>query len=140
MSDTESLCQQILLARESRDTCKTELADATKALDTLETELAEKLIGDGEKSVVFEKMQFSATTQRSWKTRPEGKQNLLEILKESAPELVKESVHASTLNSYLKKNADKLESAQEPWWINAKDCLESTEKASLSVKKGKTKK
>ncbi|MBL4635572.1 MAG: hypothetical protein JKY56_17055 [Kofleriaceae bacterium] len=140
MSDIEKLCQQVISARSKRDELKESLASASQELDSLESELAGKLLQRNEAKLEYDGVQFSATNQRSWKTRPEGKETLLGLLKESVPELVKESVHASTLSSYPKKNEERLESAMDPWWVAAKECLLRSESTSLSVRKKKPKK
>ena len=65
---------------------------------------------------------------------------LLALLKEGAPELVKESVNAASLTSFLRKNEEQLEAESPTWWKGAKGCVERSESQALSVRKAKKKK
>ncbi len=138
-TDIETLCDQILEAREAREELKNQLATAETALAEIEGQLAVKLADDGEK-VSHGGYSFSSAAKVSWKTRSDGKEKLLGLLKEGAPELVKETVNAASLNSFLKKNEAALEDAQPAWWASAKECVDRNETQALSVRKAAKKK
>jgi len=138
-NELETLCSEVLAARSAKDELKSQLAAADKELSKLEASLA-TLIGaeDGNK-ISHEGFTFSATSTVNWKTVKDGKDKLLQLLKQGAPELVKESVNSATLSAFLRKNESTLDDSNPEWWTSAKNCLERSEKQSLSVRKGKKK-
>lgn len=140
MSNTEELCQSILDARNARDTLKEQLKAAEVQLETLEGQLATTLTESDDAKLTYEGYSFSAATKVGWKTMSEGRETLVGLLREAVPELVKETVNAASLSSYLRKNETSLEKAQETWWVSAKDCLVRSETSSLSVRKSTKKK
>ncbi len=138
-TDIETLCDQILEAREAREELKNQLASAETALAEIESQLAAKL-ADADEKVSHGGYSFTSSTKVSWKTRSDGKEKLLGLLKEGAPELVKETVNAASLNSFLKKNEAALEEGQPDWWTQAKECVDRSESQALSVRKAAKKK
>ncbi len=132
----EELCEAVLEARAARDKIKEELEHCGDALAAAEEKLKVAL---QDNKVSHGGFTFSMSEKVSWKTPKENKVALLELLKEGVPELVKESVNASTLNAYLRKNEETLESDTPSWWSKAKKFVERTETKSLSVRKTPTK-
>lgn len=138
--NTEELCDKVLAARTHRDELKSKVDEADAALQELESQLTEAVAGEKGAKVKHGGFTFSSATKVSWKTNSDSKDRLLSILKEGVPELVKESVNASSLSSYLRKNEDSLEEDAPSWWASAKECLSRSEATSLSVRKAPAKK
>lgn len=137
--DNNDLCDQVLACRSARDEIKAQLAAAEKELETAEAALA-KALGAADESVEHGGFKFSATTTVSWRMKSEGKDELIALFKSGAPEVVKESINAATLNSYLRKHEAALDEESASWWESAKSSLDRSEKQSLSVRKATAKK
>ncbi len=139
-TEIETLCDEVLAARSAREELKNQLATAETALGEVEDKLAALLASSDEK-VTHGGFSFSSASKVSWKTLTKEKEQLLTLLKKGAPELVKETVNAASLNSFLKKNEAALEDSNPDWWEPAKKCMERKEVQALSVrKKAKSKK
>jgi hypothetical protein len=136
-SKVDELCDAVIAARAAKEELKAQLHACEKTLDEAESKLAESL---GDEKVSHGDFTFSSSKKVSWKTIKEGKEKLVALLKEGAPELVKESVNAASLNSFLKKNEEQLEADSPKWWKDAKGCVERSESLALSVRKAKKKK
>lgn len=136
-SKIDELCDQVIAVRAAKDELKIQLQTCETTLEAAEASLAKEL---GEDKVTHGDFTFSSATKVNWKTLKEGKDKLVALLKEGAPELVKESVNAASLSSFLRKNEEKLEADGPAWWKNAKTCVERSESQSLSVRKATKKK
>lgn len=136
-SKVAELCDEVIAARAAKDELKAQLQACETTLDAAEAKLAKEL---GEEKVTHGEFTFSSATKVNWKTLKEGKDKLVALLKEGAPDLVKESVNAASLSSFLRKNEEQLEADAPAWWKNAKACVERTESQSLSVRKATKKK
>lgn len=139
VSKIEELCDEVIAARAAKDELKTQLHACETTLSAAEAALSAEL-SKGDEKVRHGDFTFSTTSKVSWKTLKEGKDKLIALLKEGAPELVKESVNASSLSSFLRKNEEKLEADKPDWWTAAKTCIERSEAQSLSVRKATKKK
>ncbi len=135
MFDIELLCKQVLSAREIRDEVKEKLRSADTEVNALEAKLSEAMLQNKETKCSADGFTFSAAPKVGWKTLPDNREDLVKLLKQGAPQLVKETVNPASLASYLRKNESSLESANEAWWQRAKGYLVRTEIASLSVRK-----
>ncbi len=136
----EELCEEVIEARAKRGDLKTELDVVDGRLKELEERLANQMIEGDAKAARVGGFEFSATTKINWKPVAAQRDALVAALKDGAPELVKESVNASTLAAYLRKHETQLEKESPSWWDAAKSCVQRTESAALSVrKKGKAK-
>ena len=135
------LCRKVAAARASKAELKAKIDKVNDELGELEASLATLIateVGTGKgKNVNHDGMVFSSSVKVAWKIEKDGKDKLIVLLKEGAPELVKESVNASTLAAYLRKNESKLEKAVPDWWESAKKLLNREETPTLSVRKGK---
>lgn len=138
-TEIETLCDEVLASRSAREELKNQLATAETALGEVEDKLA-ALLATAEGKVTHSGFTFTSAAKVSWKTISKEKDQLLTLLKDGAPELVKETVNAASLNSYLKKNESALEDSSPSWWASAKECLERKESQSLSVRKKPKKK
>jgi hypothetical protein len=138
-TEIETLCDEVLAARSAREELKNQLATAETAMGEVEDKLA-ALLASSEEKITHGGFSFTSASKVSWKTVSASKDELLTLLKEGAPELVKETVNAASLNSYLKKNESALEDSNPTWWSSAKDCMERKETQSLSIRKKAKKK
>ena len=134
-TNLDELCEAVLSARSAKDKLKAELDACGKTLQAAEDKLSAAL---SDEKVSHGGLTFSTTVFVSWKTPKDGKDKLLALLKEGAPELVKESVNSSTLSAYLRKNATQLDTDAPDWWTKAKSYVERHETTKLSVKRSKT--
>lgn len=138
-TEIETLCDEVLAARSAKEELKNQLATAETALGEVEDKLA-ALLATSDEKITHAGFSFTSAAKVSWKTLTKGKEQLLTLLKEGAPELVKETVNAASLNSYLKKNEAALDDSNPSWWESAKECMERKETQSLSVRKKPKKK
>jgi hypothetical protein len=140
MPSIEDLCDKYLVARAKRDELKDQLDAAKKELDKVEAKLASTMIDSDENKVSHDGFTFTSSMKVSWKVKSDDKDKLTTLLKKGAPELVKETVNAVSLASFLRKNEESLESEGAKWWASAKKCLKREESESLSVRKAAKKK
>lgn len=131
-SEIEELCGAVLEARDARDKLKTELYALDEKVSAAETKLSAAL---SDEKVTHEGFTFAKSTTVSWKTLKDSKDKLLALIKQGVPELVKESVNASSLSAYLRKNEATLEADAPAWWAQAKGYVERSESEKLSIRK-----
>ena len=131
----EELCEQIIKARDAKDELKAQLDKVSAELGALESGLADLLVASDTPKLKHQGMVFTGSIKVGWKIVADEKEHLLGFLKEGAPELVKETVNAASLASYLRKNESTLEEEALSWWGSAKKCLTRQESNSVSIRK-----
>ena len=67
----------------------------------------------------------------------ETKDEMLNLLKAQAPEVVKESVHAAALSKFMNEKSTEFSDGGPKWWANLLDGISRTEATVLSITKKK---
>jgi hypothetical protein len=140
MSNIDELCTSVIQAQEAHDAAKAALDDAKKALNTAKEALSKAMVESETPKKTYEGRKFATSTKVSWKTRSKHKDDLLSLLKTEAPEVVKESVHAATLNKFMNDKEKEWSDAGPEWWGQARDFVERLEDTVLSITKTRAKK
>lgn len=140
MSDIDELATSVIQAQEAHDAAKKVLDDAKGALATAKEALAKAMVDSETPKLSHEGRKFATNTKVSWKTRSAHKDDLLVLLKAEAPDVVKESVHAATLNKFMNDKEKEWSDAGPEWWGRAREFVERNEETVLSITKSKAKK
>jgi len=140
MSNVDELCTTVIQAQEAHDAAKKILDDAKKVLEDAKKALTSAMVETETPKKTYEGRKFATSTKVSWKTRSAHKDDLLTLLKSEAPEVVKESVHAATLNKFMNDKEKEWSDTGPEWWGTARDYVERTEDTVLSITKTKAKK
>lgn len=140
MSTIDELCTSVIQAQEAHDAAKATLDDAKSALNAAKEALAKAMVESETPKKTHEGRKFATSTKVSWKTRSAHKDDLLVLLKAEAPEVVKESVHAATLNKFMNDKEKEWQAEGPEWWGKARDYVERSEDTVLSITKTKAKK
>jgi hypothetical protein len=139
MTSIEELCTSVLTAQDARDGAKKTLDEATEALNAAKSALASAMVDAGTAKTALDGRKFATSTKISWKTRSAHKDDLLSLLRTEAPQVVKESVHAGTLNKFMNEKEKEWSEGGPEWWTKARDYVERSEDTVLSITKSKTK-
>lgn len=140
MSSIDEMCTAVIAAQEARDSAKGVLDAATDALNTAKSALASAMVESETPKTTYEGRKFATSTKISWKTRSKHKDELLSLLRTEAPQVVKESVHAATLNKFMNDKEKEWSDEGPEWWGTAREYIERLEDTVLSVTKTKAKK
>ncbi len=137
MSDINALADALVAAKEEVEKAKAALKGAEDAFAVAEKALAEQMASAGEEQLKAGGRYVTRKTKRSWAVPSANKDTLYGVLKTHEPALVKETVHAASLN----KLANEMEAnASAPaWWTDARALLEQKESTEISVTKSKPK-
>ena len=133
--DMEKLCEAVLSAQNQRDSAKSALDKADKALADAEATLAKAMVAAGEDETEFGEKKFVTKLKVNWKSLAAHKEDLLAVLRKEAPEVVKESVHTSTLNKFMNSRESEFASNAPGWWTSVLGMVERKEATVLSITK-----
>lgn len=139
MTSIDELCAAVVKTQEARDSAKKALDEATESLNEAKSTLASAMVEAGTSKTTLDGRKFATKTKISWKTRSAHKDDLLTLLRTEAPEVVKESVHAATLNKFMSDKEKEWSDDGPEWWGTAREYVERIEDTALSVTKTKTK-
>lgn len=133
--DTPTLAKLLTAALERVEERKAALREAEAERDGLEAELATRLEAAGADSLEHDRFVFSPRRTVQWRVVAEDKEAVVRLCKDGAPELVKETVNASSLAGFLRREERRLERDGPGWWAALRPLLERTESLSLSVRR-----
>jgi hypothetical protein len=114
---------------------KSALRLAEEERDRLEVEIATRLEAAGMDSLPHQRWVFSPKRTVQWKVVTEERETVVRLVKEGAPELVKETVNAASLAAFLRREEERLARETPRWWQGLEPLLERSESLSLSVRK-----
>jgi len=140
MSNVDELCTTVIQAQEAHDAAKKVFDEAKKALEEAKKALTGAMVESETPKTTYEGRKFATSVKVSWKARSAHKDELLVLLKTAAPEVVKESVHAATLNKFMNDKEKEWSDAGPEWWGTARAYVERSEDTVLSITKTKAKK
>jgi hypothetical protein len=135
----DELCTAVLKAQEARDSAKKIMDAATDSFNEAKSALASAMVEAGTSNTTLDGRKFATKTKVTWKTRSAHKDDLLALLRTEAPEVVKESVHAATLNKFMTDKEKEWSDDAPEWWGTAQEYVERLEDTALSVTKTKSK-
>jgi hypothetical protein len=133
--DLPTLCSHLGAALQCVEERKAALREAEEARDRLEEELATRLEAEGTDSLRHDRWVFAPKRTVQWKVATDDREEVVRLVKEGAPELVKETVNAMSLAGFLRREELRLEREAPLWWQALAPLLERTESLSLSVRK-----
>ncbi len=137
-SNIEELTAQAVAAQEKVDEAKATLKAAEDVLAGLEEELGAALAASGETQVKAAERYVTLSVTHRWSVPKESSDNLLAALKTHQPDLVKESVHSSTLNKFA--NEMNARDDAPSWWAEVKALLVEKTSQAVRITKSKPKK
>jgi hypothetical protein len=133
--DLPTLCTELAAVLERVEEHKSALRLAEERRDRLELEIATRLEAAGMESLLHDRWTFTPKRTVQWKVVTEQRDEVVRLVKEGAPELVKETVNASSLAAFLRREEARLARDAPHWWRDLEPLLERTESLSLSVRK-----
>ena len=131
----EALCQELSAAFARRDECRQRLKAAEEDFDRVEEQLASLLEGAGTTELPYERWVLAPKRTVTWRTPEDHKEDIILLIREGAPTLVRETVNASSLNAYLRREEERLDEESPPWWVSLKTMLTRSESLGLSMRK-----
>lgn len=136
-TDVERLAASLVHAKEKMEEAKASLDDAKRAYGLIETEMVEAMATAGETLVKAEGRFVNVRTSHRWSVPKENQDAVVGLLKAHRPEIVKETVHAATLN----KLAEEMRTAEAPsdWWADVDGLLSMSSTSAVKVTKTKPK-
>jgi len=135
MPSVELLCESVLKARDSRDSAKSVLDKAEKEVAAAEKALIEAMVDIGQDSASFGEKNFATKHKIAWKAESSHKDAIIKLLRVEAPEVVKESVHAATLNKFMNERSSEWTNDGPSWWADLCGWVARQESTTLSVTK-----
>lgn len=137
MPDMNALADALVAAKEEVEKAKATLKGAEDAFAAAEKALAEEMASADEAQIKASGRYVTRKTKRSWAVPSANKETLYGVLKAHEPAIVKETVHAGSLNKLA--NEMEANAAAPAWWADAKALLEQKESTEISVTKSKPK-
>ena len=137
MATIEKLCEAVITAQDQRDSIKAKLDKADKAFGDAQGKLTAAMVDIGQDEASFGDKNFATKLKVSWKQNPAQKDAVLKLLKAEAPDVVKESVHASTLTKFMNERDAEFQDAGPQWWKSLRDGVQKIESTVLSITKKK---
>jgi hypothetical protein len=131
----ETLCQALSAAYARRDDCRQRLKAAEEDFDRVEEQLAALLESAGTTEIRYERWTLAPKRTITWRTPEDHKEDMIVLIREGAPSLVRETVNASSLNAYLRREEERLDEESPEWWVSLKTMLTRSESLGLSMRK-----
>lgn len=131
----EALCQELSAAHARRDECRQRLKAAEDDFDRVEEQLAALLESAGTTEIRHDRWVLAPKRTVTWRTPEDHKDDMILLIREGAPALVRETVNASSLNAYLRREEERLDEESPPWWVSLKTMLTRSESLGLSMRK-----
>ena len=131
----ETLCQELSVAFARRDECRQQLKAAEEDFDRIEEQLAALLESAGTTEIRHDRWILAPKRTVTWRTPEDHKDDMILLIREGAPTLVRETVNASSLNAYLRREEERLDEESPPWWVSLKTMLTRSESLGLSMRK-----
>jgi hypothetical protein len=131
----EALCQELSAAYNLREECRLRLKTAEEDFDRVEEQLAARLESAGKSEIRHDRWVLMPKRTVSWRTPEDRKEDVLDLVRVGAPSLVRESVNASSLNAYLRREEERLDADTPAWWVSLRSMLSRTESLGLSMRK-----
>jgi hypothetical protein len=131
----EALCQELSAAFAHRDECRQRLKAAEEDFDRIEEQLAALLESSGMSEVRHDRWILAPKRTVTWRTPEDHKEDMISLIREGAPSLVKETVNASSLNAFLRREEERLDEETPAWWVSLKTMLTRSESLGLSMRR-----
>jgi hypothetical protein len=131
----EALCLELSAAFARRDECRQRLKAAEEDFDRVEEQLAALLEGAGMSEIRHERWVLAPKRTVTWRTPEDHKEDMLSLIREGAPSLVRETVNSSSLNAFLRREEERLDEESPAWWVSLKTMLTRSESLGLSMRK-----
>ena len=131
----EALCLELSSAFTHRDECRQRLKAAEEDFDRVEEQLAALLQNAGRTEVRHDRWILAPKHTVTWRTPEDHKEDMISLVREGAPSLVKETVNSSSLNAFLRREEERLEEETPAWWVSLKTMLARSETLGLSMRK-----
>ena len=105
----EALCKELSTAFAFRDECRQRLKAAEEDFDRVEEQLAALLENARMSEVRHDRWILAPKRTVTWRTPEDHKEDMLSLVREGAPSLVKETVNSSSLNAFLRREEERLD-------------------------------
>jgi len=134
-TDADQLAASLVSAKEAVEAAKGALDDAKRAYGKIEAQMAEAMETTGQTVLKAGGRFVSVRTSRRWSVPKGSSEAVIGLLKTHRPGVVKETVHAATLN----KLAEEMLKAEAPaeWWGEVDGLLSMSSSTAVKVTKSK---
>ncbi|HVS15747.1 MAG TPA: hypothetical protein VMV46_17630 [Thermoanaerobaculia bacterium] len=133
--DLPTLLAELSDTYDRREEHKRQLDEASARFSEIEDQIARLMVATGTESLQHDRWTLAPKHTVSWKVPSSAKDRVLQLVKQGAPELVKETVNHMSLNGFLRKEEERLELERPAWWADLEPLLERAESLTLSLRK-----
>jgi len=133
----EQLAESLVSAKEKMEVAKSALDEAKKAYDEIGAQIAEAMAAKETNLVKAGGRYVSLRSTHRWSIPKDHSSAVVDLLKIHKAELVKETVHAGTLNKLAESM--RVSDTPEPWWGDLNALLTDTVSTAVKVTKSKPK-
>ena len=134
MSGTiDALSERLVAARAAKVEAEEKVTEANKSVDEAETALATEMGSEGLSSFKNSLGSFSLSARVFWSFQKERKEDGLGIIRQVAPDLIKETIHPQTLSAWANE-IDRQDAPAPERWNEIKGLLQKFEKPTISIR------